>query len=362
MKILLTLDFPPEVGGIQKHLENIVRFTYDSEDLVMAGCCRRPSRDFDLGIQARIDWIDGPFSRNNKKYSLLPMMLKYCLRVFSKSELFEVECGNVYAAAVPWVASMLTGISYSVYAHGTELLVLQKKSIQAKIVRRILQNAQKIMANSLYTASLLREAGLTNEIVVMPPKIILPEIKSQTVNSTKLVVDRSFARDMNILCVGRFVAHKGHSILLEAVSMLPGNVPWRLVLVGQGPLYIDLAEQCKANNLQSKVLIKRNLTIEELAAEYEKASVFVLPSVCISEGVEGFGMVLLEAMAHKVPIIASWVGGVSEVLDDGKCGILVEAGNSTAIAHALLELHKDDRKCSELIKNAYQRVTTRYAW
>jgi len=353
MKLMLTLDFPPEIGGIQKHLENIVRFTYGSEDLVMVGCRRKPSTRTSAKLRAPIAWVSGPFSRCNKKFALAPMLLKYVLRVFAKSELFEVECGNVYAASVPWVASFLTGVHYTVYVHGTELLTLRAKTWKSWVLRRILIKARAIIANSGYTASLIKNAEIDAEIIVSPPKITLPE---------KPITARAQGGGMRILCVGRLVEHKGHAILLEAVSMVPGNMPWRLVIVGDGPRSKDLHRYCKEKNLHGRVSMYRGLSDDDLASEYENASVFVLPSLEVVEGVEGFGIVLLEAMAHGVPIVASFTGGVSEVLDAGSCGVLVEAGNAVALAHALIEIHNNPVKRSRLIANASRRVRTHYAW
>jgi hypothetical protein len=111
MKILLTLDFPPEIGGIQKYLYDIVLHTYGQEDMVLAGS-GRPVADADIKVNARTVWLSTPFSKWNKKLSLVPMLWKYLARIFAKSELFEVECGNVFAAIVPWVAGFITGVSY----------------------------------------------------------------------------------------------------------------------------------------------------------------------------------------------------------------------------------------------------------
>jgi Glycosyltransferase len=358
MKILLTLDFPPEIGGIQRYLFDIVRHTYGHEDLVLAGC-GRPTTDVGMEISARVAWLSTPLSRWNKKISLFPMLWKYVACVFAKSELFEVECGNVYAAVVPWITGFFTGISYSVYAHGTELLFLRKKSMRGAVLKKILRNAQKIIANSGYTASLIKEAGFHNDITIMSPKIALPR---KNFEDTFICKEKTGALSMDILCVGRLVPHKGHVVLLNAVAMLPQNKVWRLVIVGKGPLYKDLVDICEAKSIQKRVVFKNNISQEELEREYEKASLFVLPSLEQINGVEGFGIVLIEAMAFGVPVIASCIGGIPEVLDDDSCGILVEAGNSTALAHAILALNDDVPRQRSLVTAAYERVRTHYAW
>jgi glycosyltransferase involved in cell wall biosynthesis len=362
MKILVTLDFPPEIGGIQRYLFDIVRHTYGHEDLVLAGC-RRPISGECVEAGARVAWLSTPFSRWNKKISLLPLLWKYVEYVFPKSELFDVECGNVYAAIVPWIARFITGINYSVYTHGTELLFLRKASVRGSLLRKILGKSQKILANSAYTAALVKEAGFLNEISIVSPKIDLPRKSGEGAvpRKTRKEADTP-VNSIDILCVGRLVPHKGHSVLLDAVSMLPGNKSWRLVIAGNGPLYKDLIDLCEEKNIKKNVQFKNDISREELEREYEKAALFVLPSLERIDGVEGFGIVLLEAMAYGVPIIASCVGGVPEVLDDGACGILVEAGNSVALAHAILALNDDAPKRRGLIAAAHERVRTHYAW
>ena len=357
MKILLTLDFPPEIGGIQRYLYDIVRHTYGREDLVLAGG-RYSTAGVGMDLNARVAWLSTPLSRWNKKFSLFPLLWKYVTCVFAQSELFEVECGNVYSAVVPWIACFITGISYSVYAYGTELLFLRKKSVRGLVLKKILRNSRKIYAISAYAASLIKEAGFLNDIIIAPPKIVLPGKSSEDIISRKA----QSVQSMDILCVGRLVPHKGHSVLLNAVAMLPGNIVWRLVIVGMGPLYGDLVDICEAKNIQKRVTFKKGLSQEELEREYEKASLFVLPSLEQINGVEGFGIVLLEAMAYGVPIIASCVGGIPEVLDDGSCGILVEAGNCVALVHAILALNGDLPRRRALIATAYERVRTRYGW
>jgi glycosyltransferase involved in cell wall biosynthesis len=143
--------------------------------------------------------------------------------------------------------------------------------------------------------------------------------------------------------------------------MLPDNIFWKCVIVGDGPqLYILNALSAK-KGINDRVIIKTNVSDDELWKEYEKASIFILPSI-IDKGTEGFGIVLLEAMAHSVPVIASNTGGIAEVLDNGSCGVLVEPGNAAAISEAIKKLYGDINLRSALSQKAYNRVRTFYAW
>jgi glycosyltransferase involved in cell wall biosynthesis len=111
-----------------------------------------------------------------------------------------------------------------------------------------------------------------------------------------------------------------------------------------------------------RITFAGQLTDAQLAQVYCATDVLVLPSVATAAGVEGFGIVLLEAMAFSVPVVASATGGVPEVLDEGKCGLLVEPGSVDALAQGLLMLWRDPALASRLAHNASQRLLEHYVW
>ena len=96
----------------------------------------------------------------------------------------------------------------------------------------------------------------------------------------------------------------------------------------------------------------------ELPGIYRSADVVVVPSVYG----ESFGIVALEAMASGRPVVASRVGGLSEVVVDGETGILVQPGSPRSIAEALLALHQDRSLARKLGLNARRIVVERYSW
>jgi phosphatidylinositol alpha-1,6-mannosyltransferase len=105
------------------------------------------------------------------------------------------------------------------------------------------------------------------------------------------------------------------------------------VVVGDGPLKNQLTADLKNANLSGNFTLFSRLTDEALASMYGCADVFVLPSVQ-----EGQGIVLLEAQAAGKPVVAFDIGGVNEAVKSGETGLLVERGNSTELADALLKL------------------------
>lgn len=358
MKLLLTLDFPPERGGIQRYLFDKVAHTYGPGDAVVVGTvARRASTTVPAAatLPCRVSRYANVLSRINKKWSLLNLVSWLVFKLPPDRDAI-IECGNIYAAFAPWLLSLFRPLNYRVYTYGGEVLCLRRKTPMAWVFRRILERADALFVLGNYVALVLHDAGIKNKMLFDPPRIALPEkglpVKPGVTDTAAL----------QLLSVGRLVPHKGHAVLLEALSLLGSGLDWRLVLAGSGPEEKRLRAIIAENRLSHRVIIKTGLDDLALAAEYRKADLFVLPSVEIADGAEGFGIVLLEAAIHGVPIVASRVGGVPEVLDDGGCGVLVDPGNPVALCTAIDSLSRDAETRNRLTARAFARVQERYAW
>ena len=142
--------------------------------------------------------------------------------------------------------------------------------------------------------------------------------------------------------VGRHVPEKGYRHLIDAAARLEQTRPgvhW--VLVGDGELRTELEAQARRLDLASRVHFtgSRNDVADLLAL----ADVFVLPSES-----EGFGRVLVEAMAMARAIVATNVGGIPDIVLDGETGVLVEPANAVALAHAVRGLLDDPARAARL--------------
>lgn len=142
--------------------------------------------------------------------------------------------------------------------------------------------------------------------------------------------------------VGRLVPTKGQAYLLEAFSRIQKKIPdSRLMIVGDGPLFKKLTKQAEKLKISSNVLFTGYR--EDVLEIIRGFDVFVLPSLA-----EGLSIALLEAMASRLPIIASNVGGIPEVFGNSHCGRLVPPKDVTALSAAMIEIdmldvnHKKD--------------------
>ncbi|MBI2472792.1 MAG: glycosyltransferase family 4 protein [Planctomycetes bacterium] len=155
-----------------------------------------------------------------------------------------------------------------------------------------------------------------------------------------------------VVTAGRLVPVKGYTYLISALDQVRKEIPnIRLVFLGDGELKEELIRQTKILGLENHVrfLGMRNDVPEIISC----SDLFVLPSIN-----EGFGVVLLEAMAMKCPIVATNVGGVPEVVLDGETGILVPSKDTRQLVSAIVKLLKDHSFASRMAENGYQRLRT----
>ena len=155
--------------------------------------------------------------------------------------------------------------------------------------------------------------------------------------------------------VGRHVPEKGYRHLIDAAALLEQTKPgvhW--VLVGDGELRTELEAQARRLDLASRVHFtgSRNDVADLLAL----ADVFVLPSES-----EGFGRVLVEAMAMARAIVATNVGGIPDIVLDGETGVLVEPADPVALAQAVRGLLDDPARAARLAEAGRQRAESTFS-
>lgn len=160
--------------------------------------------------------------------------------------------------------------------------------------------------------------------------------------------------DILLLSVGRLVYQKGHEYLIRAVPMILSRFPRvKVMICGDGALRAELAAEVSGLNLAGSVSLQGNRS--DLNRFLESADIFVLPSRW-----EGLPIALLEAMGSGLPVVATQVEGVEEVVQHGVQGFLVPPGDTQALAHALLELIQQPGLRTEMGNAARRRIDESY--
>jgi colanic acid/amylovoran biosynthesis glycosyltransferase len=217
----------------------------------------------------------------------------------------------------------LTRIPYSFTAHSTDIYfnqtMLSEKIDHASFVATISEYNRNFLQNTY------------PNIPVGKIKIIhcgIDPAKFQ--KKTKQGISNSF----NIICVARLEKIKGHIYLIEACALLKAqNVDFNCYLVGDGELHSQVQEQINRLNLIHAVKILGFQPHEQVVDLLAQADILVLPSIS-----EGIPVSAMEAMATGIPVIATSVTGVPELVEDGVTGLLVPSQNSRALFEALLKL------------------------
>ena len=162
-----------------------------------------------------------------------------------------------------------------------------------------------------------------------------------------------------LLTGGRFVPEKGLDVAVEALALVrDARRDVRLTMTGDGPMRAALADRSRALGVDGMMHFTGLATPMELARWRNQAWIALVPT----RGDESFGIVALEAMQAGVPVVASRSGGLTEVIEDGKTGLLVTPGDAPALAAAILTLLSDEEMRVRLGRAGQRRAETVFDW
>lgn len=206
---------------------------------------------------------------------------------------------------------------FQLRSYGLRIWLL--RALQRFVVRR----AYKVIAPSMYLAGIVSGWGPRLEDIA----VIYNGIKLPSGPATA-------ARQRNhVVSAGRLVPWKGFGELIDVASRHP---EWQLSIYGNGPLYSELNERIQKSGTGQRITIETNTTHAGLQEVFKEASVFILNSTY-----EGMSHTLLEAMAEGAPVIATRVGGNTEVVKDGEDGLLIEPENTEDLERTLSSVMDD---------------------
>ncbi|MEM8633357.1 MAG: glycosyltransferase family 4 protein [Pseudomonadota bacterium] len=227
------------------------------------------------------------------------------------------------SCTVAMLTSEMTGIPFSFTLHGpTELFEPAIWRLDEKIARA---------AFSVFISHFARSQGMLFSDPVHWDRMYIVHcgIEPQLYGT-----DRLAEPGKNILFVGRMAAVKGVTLLLDAfASVSERHEDAHLTLVGDGPDRAELEAKADRLGLRERVTFTGYLGQEDVAATLNKADLLVLPSFA-----EGVPVVLMEAMASRIPVIASRVAGVQELVEDGVSGYVLPPGDVEALKDAMERL------------------------
>jgi phosphatidylinositol alpha-1,6-mannosyltransferase len=221
----------------------------------------------------------------------------------------------------------------ALYCHGGEL-VRDGGGVGRRMRTFVLARVDRLIANSNFTAGLVRDATGREAIVIHPP---IGEVPADPPT-------RARTGAVRVLSVGRLVPNKGHDRLVRAIAAVrAGGVAIELTIVGSGPEEPALRALITELGLREVAHVAGGVSDDELASLYDAADVFALLSVPVGGEVEGFGIVFLEANAHGLPVVAGRSGGSQEAVAHGVSGFVVDNHDEAVAALTTLATDPDLR-------------------
>jgi glycosyltransferase involved in cell wall biosynthesis len=161
-----------------------------------------------------------------------------------------------------------------------------------------------------------------------------------------------------LLGLGRLVATKGFDFLIYACRILKdAGLDFHLTLAGAGPKGMELKHLARKLGLASQIIFPGFICHNRVANHFCAADVFIMPSTVHSSGDrDGLPTVILEALLHRVPVIASDVAGIGEVIENGVTGFLIPQRDPRAIAGAVLQMIRNRDAALEMAERGRSRV------
>jgi colanic acid/amylovoran biosynthesis glycosyltransferase len=255
-----------------------------------------------------------------------------------------------HPATMAMIAAQVADIPFSFSAHANDIIVSQ-----ALLVEKA-QEAAFVRSISRYNIAFLEKLDG------------FPTDKLQLVRCgvTRAIVRKEgppapVNEPLRILYVGSLIKKKGVNHLIDALAALPADLKWGARIVGGGDLAESLAAQAHSLGLDDRIKFEGPQPAEAVAQAFAKAHVAVVPSIVGDQGrIEGIPVVVMEALAHGIPVIASALSGIPELVEDGVTGYLLPPGDSAAIANAIKRIAADWDTAAAIAARGRERVSAEY--
>ncbi|MFH1779869.1 MAG: glycosyltransferase family 4 protein [Candidatus Micrarchaeota archaeon] len=340
--LMLNLFYPPYQGGTEKHLREVcVRLAKKHEVTVLSSALpNTPKEEVVDGV--RLIRSSGFVFQDLPRpipppVPINPTHLFDLHREAKNADVVHIHNRFAYNFMDVFVVKQLLGKKLSLTLHNARPQGIDAQTdffgglYDDLFGRIVFKNCDRIAGVSQNTLDVTVPREYSSKL-----QVIYNGVDVKKYNPRNPVGDKkkTFGNKM-ILCVSRLMEQKGLKYLLKAFQLVLKEEPKAfLVLIGRGPLLKPLQAYAEQLGVSNKVFFEPNRIPEkELLSYYAACSVFCLPSLY-----EPFGMVFVEAMAHAKPVVATRIGGIPEIVVDGKTGFLVELRDAVSLSERLLEV------------------------
>ncbi len=241
---------------------------------------------------------------------------------------------------------------YGIFLHGIEAW-----RPLSDMQRAVIEGASVLLANSRYTADRIAAAHPWMPPIAACP-LALPPAHAAAASQAPSTVSLGPSAVLTVARMSSQERYKGHDQLLDAWPAVLDRVPAaQLVFAGEGDDVPRLRAKAASLGITSSVLFTGFVSDEDLTALYRHAALFAMPSRD-----EGFGLVYLEAMSHRLPCIGSTHDAARETIEDGRSGFLVPQQDLQTLSDAIARVLLDDVLRHEMGSRASRRVQEQFTY
>ena len=348
MYLIVTRAFPPELGGMQSLMWGLSKELSKNFLIKVFADYQENHKEFDGKENFSIERVGGiKFLRKIRKAQLINEYLK------------ENKVQGIIADH--WKSLELINTDKKKYCliHGKEINHPKGSSLNKRIIK-VLNNVQKVIANSEYTKNLAINNGVKQDkLVVINPGI--NPVRELNDKSLKKVESLLKVKTPRLITVSRFDKRKNHQKIIMALRNLKQIYPDIVyICVGYGDEERNIKDLVEELGLGAQVMFFKDISNSLKDALVAKSDIFVMPSISFKTSVEGFGIAYVEAAQFGIPSLGGKEGGASDAIQNDKTGLICDGNNLDEIYSSLNSMITN-KKYLELGKNA-KEFSSKFHW
>ena len=348
MYLIVTRAFPPELGGMQSLMWGLSKEMSKNFMIKVFADYQENHKEFDNKENFSIERVGGiKFLRKIRKAQLINEYLK------------ENKVQGIIADH--WKSLELINTDKKKYCliHGKEINHPKGSSLN-KRANKVLNNVEKVIANSEYTKNLAINNGVeTNRIIVINPGVNPgPELNKKSLDKVESLLKVKTPR---LITISRFDKRKNHEKVIMALRNLKQKYPDIVYMcIGDGDELNNVKELVKELDLGAQVMFFNDISDDLKNSLLAKSNIFVMPSIIHKTSVEGFGIAYVEAAQYGISSLGGKDGGASDAIDHDKTGLICDGTNLEDVYSSLDSLIENKRYL-ELGRNAKEYVA-KFEW
>jgi len=348
MYLIITRNFPPEVGGMQNLMWGLTNSLSKLNMVKVFADYHENHKEFDKKVSFSIERVKGPkILRKYRKSFLINDFIK---------QNTKINC----LIADHWksLENINTNKKKICLIHSKEINH-KKGSWLNKRVLNVLNNIEYVVANSNFTKNLAIDLGVLSEKIIVINPGIDPVYKVPQ-DLMKKAEDIFGAKKNRLITVSRFDKRKNHEKVIMALRNLKEIYPDIIYLcIGYGDEEENIKKLVEQLNLGNQVIFLKNISNDLKNALVASSNIFIMPSIIDKKSIEGFGIAFVEAAQFGIPSIGGKDGGASDAIIHEKTGLICD-GNSLEDISASVDTLLKDRKYKEYGKLAKENSKNFY--